>query len=169
MCYDLQCTLAYKRWAWLLKRSQTFPRKPPKSFHNICSTTCAMCRTLVQRHSVTPDVACRCMCVVFLPRPHCRAIPLIKNCSHLWLWAGQPLLSHTEIKRRTPHEHFAFWMCWESQTLHITKHIPGLLTSLLAGIMAFKHSLRGWVNILQRKTRLLSVRLANGSLAVSYA
>lgn len=38
---------------------------------------------------------------------------------------------------------YALQMSGESQTIDITKHIQGLLTGLLAGIMSFKHSLQG--------------------------
>lgn len=60
-------------------------------------------------------------------------------------------------------------MSWESQTIHISRHIQGLLTGLLAGIMAFKHSLQGWVNMLQWKTTLCTqLKYKIGSLAMSF-
>lgn len=53
----------------------------------------------------------------------------------------------------------------KNQTTHIANHIQGLLSSLLAKIMAFKHSLQGWVSMLQWKTTLHSSQIEWNLLA----
>lgn len=118
--------------------------------------------------STAPSVCC------LWPKSHCQDINgqqlqlcTITACSA----SAVPHGDKKKIKKccMTTLSIYTLEMSWESQTIHISRHIQGLLTGLLAGIMAFKHSLQGWVNMLQWKTTLCTqLKYKIGSLAMSF-